>query len=558
MRITNKVMQNNALSNINRNKELQDMLNTELSTGKKVNRPSDDPVVAIRALRLRSDVSQISQYSKKNIPDADSWLELTESSIKTTVSVVKDMIEQCEKGSNDTLTTGDRQIIIDELKALRDEVYATGNSDYAGRYIFTGYRTDTPLTFKEDTTQNYTITQIFTAEDITKENFVYTDDLLDVSEAKYQEAGNAKITEQDISSNEFYRIRLAYDGLDLTAAGSLNIRYLSEQEINLNTSGEREYTNTYSNVTVSVFPNNPAGGTFATKEEAYVAARQATEAGEDFAVTIPSTGEVIMSQKTYDTLQLAKLKVTDNTQTPSVISETPVNIEVTYNKSDWERGDLMPQHYFHTKTTDADGKEIQYNGEDRNGDGVPDVYVDGMADQPIEYQVGFDQEIRVNTTAGDIFRHDIGRDVDELIDLANTVNKVEKMREKLEKMKDDTGTYTDDERELIQKDYEAASKAAALYKDELQKRFSKYITKMQSYLDYTNEAITECGARSAKLQLISNRLDDQTTTFKTLQSENEDADATEVAVQLSSAKISYQAALMATSDMIQETLLNYL
>lgn len=51
MRITNKIMQNNNLSNINTNKILQDRLSTQMSTEKKINRPSDDPVVAIRALR---------------------------------------------------------------------------------------------------------------------------------------------------------------------------------------------------------------------------------------------------------------------------------------------------------------------------------------------------------------------------------------------------------------------------------------------------------------------------------------------------------------------------
>ena len=61
MRITTKVMQNNSLSNINTNKKLQDKLNTQMATEKKINRPSDDPVVAIRALRLRTNVSQITQ-----------------------------------------------------------------------------------------------------------------------------------------------------------------------------------------------------------------------------------------------------------------------------------------------------------------------------------------------------------------------------------------------------------------------------------------------------------------------------------------------------------------
>ena len=64
MRITNKVMQNNALANINKNKVMQDSLNNQLATGKKIMRPSEDPVVAIRALRLRTDLSQIQQFYK--------------------------------------------------------------------------------------------------------------------------------------------------------------------------------------------------------------------------------------------------------------------------------------------------------------------------------------------------------------------------------------------------------------------------------------------------------------------------------------------------------------
>ena len=72
MRITNKIISNNSVTNINRNKILEDKINTQLATGSKINRPSDDPVVVIRALRLRTNLSQVNQYYKKNIPDAES------------------------------------------------------------------------------------------------------------------------------------------------------------------------------------------------------------------------------------------------------------------------------------------------------------------------------------------------------------------------------------------------------------------------------------------------------------------------------------------------------
>ena len=137
MRITAKIMQNNSLSNINVNKTLQDKLNTQMATEKKINRPSDDPVVAIRALRLRTNVSQVTQYYGKNVPDAESWLKVTEDALSTVSEVITDMIAQCTSGANEKLTSADRNTILDALKSLRDEVYATGNVDYAGRSVFT-------------------------------------------------------------------------------------------------------------------------------------------------------------------------------------------------------------------------------------------------------------------------------------------------------------------------------------------------------------------------------------------------------------------------------------
>ena len=121
MRITNKIMQNNNLANINTNKILQDRLSTQMSTEKKINRPSDDPVVAIRALRLRSNVTEVTQYYSRNIPDAESWLNVTEEALKNLAEVVTAMQTQCTKGSKGDLKSSDRQVIIEQLKALAEQ-----------------------------------------------------------------------------------------------------------------------------------------------------------------------------------------------------------------------------------------------------------------------------------------------------------------------------------------------------------------------------------------------------------------------------------------------------
>ena len=81
---------------------------------------------------------------------------------------------------------------------------------------------------------------------------------------------------------------------------------------------------------------------------------------------------------------------------------------------------------------------------------------------------------------------------------------------------------------------------------------------MQGHLDTANLATTNCGTRGMKLDLIQNRLMSQQTNFENLQSENENVDVTEVAVQLTSAELTYEAALMATGKIMQTSLMNYI
>ena len=89
MRITTKMMQNTSLRNLNINKARQEMLTNQMSTGKKITRPSDDPVIAIRALKLNSSLDKIDQYYEKNAADAASWLELTDAAIASKWYFVK-------------------------------------------------------------------------------------------------------------------------------------------------------------------------------------------------------------------------------------------------------------------------------------------------------------------------------------------------------------------------------------------------------------------------------------------------------------------------------------
>ena len=222
MRMTNKIMQNNSLYNINNNKELQDKLSTQMSTKKKISRPSDDPVIAIRALRLRSDVSQITQYYSKNAKDAESWLKVTGDALETTAEILKSMAGLCTQGAVKVFDASNVSIVVEQLKELKDEFYSTGNVDYAGRYMFTGYRTDTSLTFIENLPENpndpayrkYSITEQLDASAVDVVNYTQIGNLKGTTKDTYDPAADGvKEQEANIENHDIYRIRLSYDNI---------------------------------------------------------------------------------------------------------------------------------------------------------------------------------------------------------------------------------------------------------------------------------------------------------------------------------------------------------
>ena len=674
MRITNRIMQRNNLSNINTNKIYQDKLSTQMSSQKKINRPSDDPVVAIRALRLRSNVTEITQYYTKNIPDAESWLQVTEDAISNLADIIKSMISRCDKGVNSILTTQNRQIILEEMQNLGKSIYATGDSDYAGRYVFTGYRTDTSLSFLEAKTQNYTITEQLDKSAIDSVIKVDTDKLLDINSSTYE---NIDVDEDDISSVEVYRIRLAYndcsdygkayedlkkaqnelvDAVTKNAAavnaaltngvqiGNVDLGNLSDDEkAALKTAVDtvaatlkdpaaaeelksweknpkgilKDYyteinaelanstlpdgtvmqigdaasfqvindTDNYATIAGAMTtpvgwqadweankdafskleggpkiqftdPNNPGAfmktewGGFAESgkkdsitvmhsyEDPYIYAAE----NDDAIVYIPETGEILLGKGRYETLMGTK-----DSESTAVVNEA--EIRVTYDKSNWKKGDLRPEHYFYCEADKEDGTgRVTYN----------DTYFTPDAErQVIEYDVGYNQTIRINSTADECFKHGIGREVDDIVnamqdvlDLEGTVASIENIMK--------TISADDTRRPGLQKQLDAANKALTLAKNKEQKLFEKGITTFQKYHDEATLCVTNCGSRSSKLELIKNRSQNQKTTYETLKSENEDIDITEVAIELNAAELVYNAALLAAGKVTQTTLLNYI
>jgi flagellar hook-associated protein 3 FlgL len=113
----------------------------QLSSGYKLNQPSDDPYGASQALKLRADLASNQQY-QSNVQDANSWQNVADialGDIGDSIQRARDLVLQ---GANDTNAANDRQAIVTELNQLIDSIKTDANTQYAGRYIFAGTKTD--------------------------------------------------------------------------------------------------------------------------------------------------------------------------------------------------------------------------------------------------------------------------------------------------------------------------------------------------------------------------------------------------------------------------------
>lgn len=619
MRMTNKIMRNNSLYNINQNKILEDKLTNQMTNQSKITRPSDDPVVAIRALRLRTNVTTISQYYDKNAKDADQWLTLTADALTTIDEVLRNMREETSSAANKDLTADDLEIYLTQMKSLTKGFYSSGNVDYAGRYIFSGFRTDTAITFSaEDVAQmkkhpvSYEIKENFKYSDIDTIN--YTD--YSVLSGTIGGAGDGGVDsttntsyEQGITNNTLYRFRLSYDEVDgdgsllFTNNNNVDTSKLPVRRVQtyqlvvdadgkpiLDANGNKQYkadmtlvdkdgrpltdkdgnplnTDAAGNPAL-VYNNDPAtpitdaagnlideyGNQVLDKagnpiqyaslfdgsntvymnytqyddpEEAYKAIANGTEKGIAF---IPSTGEVVFGKDYYE----ANFKEGDT-------------FGISYDKSSWIEGDINPVHYFECYETKDMG----------NGETKKTAYNTTTKNQDIYYDVGFNQKIQVNTVATEVFHHDARRDMDDfqhcltqLRDIETEISDIKKKRDEFAEDSDDYANWT--------KKLEGAEKAQTYIRESIHTKFENQITKYQNYMDDNNLAITSNATRGSRLDLVNVRLMNQKATFKDLQTDNEGIDVTQVAVELSSSELTYQAALMATGKIMQTNLMNYI
>jgi len=498
MRITNRMITNNMLSSINKNKVSMTNLEQQYATGKKIQRPSDDPIVTVRALKLRTNLSELGQYYEKNIPDAKSWMDVTESALTTVNEIYKQVNTYCVQGSTDTLTADDRSAVAANLEQLKQQVYQEGNTNYAGRYVFSGYKTDSPLIFPEDEPNlSYQINENIKGEDIQVVNKIsggYSVDDFDANPAE-DFSTSPKI-------NNTYRIQLSYKGLTDAPLNSIHL-------YKANSAGEMVEQTPFSNITT----------VSSTADDAYLP--DPTEAHY-----IPETGEIILGSAVYEDLRSAD------------------KMQITYSKTGFESGSLKPEHYFDCVMTDSNKPEqgpIAFTKEK----------------QTIQYEVNYNQKLTVNTQGSDAITHKLARQVDDILATVSEVSNVEKNIAEVNKRLADTSLSTSDVTRY-NKLKSQLNTELELKKEAMQQSFAKCNSVSNSEQDRVNVAVADLGSRYVRLELTENRLSSQKVDFEDLLSQNEDVDMPETLIRYNSAEAIYNASLSAAAQVVKKSLLDFL
>ena len=347
MRITNGMMMNTTKTNINNNKVSVDRLNTQMSTQKKITKPSDNPLIAIKSLRLSTTLSQINQYYGNNIKDAQSWMDVTETALTNMKNILTDAYRLAVNGSTGTLTDEDRNTVLTQLKSLSSQLYAEANADYADRTVFSGYKTNSTVTFQdalEASNAKYEINEQLSINNM--QTYTYYANKLDTPSAgEVQDYQNNPVgTPQE---EVLKRLRLAYN--KLSNLNSLAYTYA------VDTSSSKADGTTNGNVTITADMSGTASSQLfqwrsLKKDSAFT--YQADTNGQ-------MTGASLEDMNGYK-LSISpdgKFSVDDPSLTLSVRETTINQVKMTTHTYTDESGNMA---FMAQETLDANGKKTAY------------------------------------------------------------------------------------------------------------------------------------------------------------------------------------------------------
>ncbi|MDO5672867.1 MAG: flagellar hook-associated protein FlgL [Actinomycetaceae bacterium] len=167
-RITQTMLANASLYNIQKNTGRMAMLNEQQTSGKRMQVPSDDPASSVDAMRLRNDIKATEQYGR-NTDDAAGWMQTVDTALQGTSNTLKVAREKMIAANSGAMGPTSHAALAEDLRAQAEALMNASNSTYLGRTVFAG-NSDKGITFTKSAAGVFTPTEsdAVTAQDVTR------------------------------------------------------------------------------------------------------------------------------------------------------------------------------------------------------------------------------------------------------------------------------------------------------------------------------------------------------------------------------------------------------
>ncbi len=153
-RITTQMIAARTLVDLTQSYDRMSNTQEQLSSGKKINRPSDDPYGAGHAVQLSGELAGLSSYNR-NVEDGTAWTQASDSAMMSIENITQRARELLVEAGNDSTGTSGRAATADEIDQLSEALKQEANTQYAGQYVFAGTATTTaPYTISGPDTYN--------------------------------------------------------------------------------------------------------------------------------------------------------------------------------------------------------------------------------------------------------------------------------------------------------------------------------------------------------------------------------------------------------------------
>jgi len=231
MRVTQSMIANSSLKHLSQSYQQLKTYQDQLSTGKKISRASQDPVVAMNGMRYRTQVTETEQF-KRNLSEVYNWMDTADSTLDQTTNALHRIRELTVQASNDTYEGTQRANIAKEITELREHLESLANTRSNGKYIFNGTNTTNPPV--DESKMNVNLNQLTAGVGLADYQMVFKGGTYEYLETDGDEL--VFLNNENPNAEEFIRINIA-DGISeithssLDSDGQENQTSLSERQV---------------------------------------------------------------------------------------------------------------------------------------------------------------------------------------------------------------------------------------------------------------------------------------------------------------------------------------